>query len=157
MGKVCFFIGHSDAPESIYPALQEAIERHITEYSVTEFYVGNYGRFDRMAARAVQEVKKIFIDVKLFLVLPYPPETGRPLPDLAGYDGTIYPEGMETIPYKLAILQLNRKIVRKADYIIAYVRHSWGGAAQTLERAKVRERRNEIKISNIEYREGDIE
>ena len=50
-GKICFFAGHSDAPESVYPALAEAVERHITGYGVTEFRVGNYGGFDRMAAR----------------------------------------------------------------------------------------------------------
>ena len=52
-GKICFFAGHSDAPESVYPALAEAVERHITGYGVAEFRVGNYGGFDRMAARAV--------------------------------------------------------------------------------------------------------
>jgi len=56
-GKICFFIGHSDAPQSVYPELVEAVERHITEYSVTDFRVGNYGAFDRMAARAVKEAK----------------------------------------------------------------------------------------------------
>lgn len=57
--KRCFLIGHHDAPESIYPALQREIERHITELGVTEFIVGHYGNFDRMAARALVAAKQI--------------------------------------------------------------------------------------------------
>lgn len=30
MGRICFFSGHSDVGENIYPALLEAVERHIT-------------------------------------------------------------------------------------------------------------------------------
>ena len=49
--KSCFFIGHREASEEIFPALAEAVERHIVDNGVTEFIVGNYGGFDRMAAR----------------------------------------------------------------------------------------------------------
>ena len=48
--KSCFFIGHREASSEVLPALAEAVEKHITEYGVTEFIVGNYGGFDHMAA-----------------------------------------------------------------------------------------------------------
>ena len=48
--KSCFFIGHRNAPETLRPLLDAAIERHISEYGVTEFVAGHYGRFDYMAA-----------------------------------------------------------------------------------------------------------
>ena len=51
--KSCFFIGHREASSEILPALQNAVEQHIVEYGVTEFIVGHYGGFDRLAARAV--------------------------------------------------------------------------------------------------------
>lgn len=54
----CFFIGHRDAPETLRELLDAAVERHITEYGVTEFVVGHYGRFDYMAASAVQRAKE---------------------------------------------------------------------------------------------------
>ena len=54
-GKSCFFIGHSEASEEIYPALYAMVERHIVEYRVREFIVGHYGGFDRLAASAVRE------------------------------------------------------------------------------------------------------
>lgn len=49
----CFFIGHREASEDILPELTEAVKRHTADYGVTEFIVGSYGGFDRMAAKAV--------------------------------------------------------------------------------------------------------
>ena len=49
-GKSCFFIGHRETSEAIYPTLYAAVEQHILEYGVTEFIVGHYGVFDRLAA-----------------------------------------------------------------------------------------------------------
>lgn len=72
-GKSCFFIGHREASEEIYPALYAAVEQHILEYGVTEFIVGHYGGFDRLAASAVKEAKRFYPEVKLILLLPYHP------------------------------------------------------------------------------------
>ena len=55
--KTCFFIGHRDTSEDIYAVLENTVERHIAEYGVEEFIVGHYGRFNRMAARAVRAAK----------------------------------------------------------------------------------------------------
>ncbi len=147
--KICFFVGHGDAGEDIYPALLDAVERHIAERGVTEFRVGNYGGFDRMAARAVREAKGRHPGVTLYLALPYLPGWGRPLPDMEGFDGSLYPEGLEAVPCRLAIPRLSRRMVQQADYVIAYVTRSWGGAVKTLEYAKVRERRGELTITNL--------
>ena len=53
-GKSCFFIGHRETSEAIYPALYAVVEQHILEYGVTEFIVGHYGGFDRLAASAIR-------------------------------------------------------------------------------------------------------
>lgn len=71
--KSCFFIGHRETSAEILPALAEAVEQHIAEYGVTEFIVGNYGGFDRMAARAVIAAKARHPDITLSLLLPYHP------------------------------------------------------------------------------------
>ena len=55
--KSCFFIGHREASLETLPALTEAVEQHIVQHRVTEFIVGNYGGFDRMAAKAVIAAK----------------------------------------------------------------------------------------------------
>ena len=71
--KSCFFIGHREAPESLVPFLAEAIERHISEMGVTEFVVGAYGAFDRMAARQLAEMKKRYSEINIMLLTPYHP------------------------------------------------------------------------------------
>lgn len=149
MGKTCCFIGHSDAPESIYPALSAAVKTHIVQFGVTEFLVGNYGAFDRMAAHAVGEAKKEYPEVSQYLMLAYLPRPGSWVHAPSGIDGTIFPEGLEKVPHKLAIPRLNRIMVQEADHVISYVIHSWGGAAKSLEYARVRERRGELKICNL--------
>ncbi len=147
--KICFFTGHSNAPKSVYSALEDAVERHIVEYGVTQFRVGNYGDFDRMALQAVRDVKKRHACVSLCLVLPYWPEAGRILPDLEGIDRTLYPQELDDVPHPFAITRLNRLMVCDATHLIAYVNHSWGGAAKTLEYAQVRQRRGELTITNL--------
>ena len=37
MGASCFFIGHRETGGDVVPALTEAVERHITDYGVTDF------------------------------------------------------------------------------------------------------------------------
>ena len=76
--RSCFFIGHREASEEIYAELLAAVGRHIVEYGVSEFIVGHYGGFDRLAARAVIEAKKTHPEVTLTLLLPDHPAE-RPL------------------------------------------------------------------------------
>ena len=71
--KSCFFIGHREAGPDILPALEDTIEKHISEYGVTEFIVGHYGGFDRLAARAVISAKKCYPEVRLLMLIPYHP------------------------------------------------------------------------------------
>lgn len=149
MPKVCCFIGHSKIWDDISQVLTAAVERHITEYGVTDFLVGNYGQFDRMAAATVKRAKERHPGIRLYLMLPYHPEQGRPLPDLEGYDNAVYPMEMEGVPLKLAIPRLNRIMVEDANYVIAYVMHSWGGAGTTLEHVQARERKGLIHIENL--------
>ena len=117
----CFFIGHREAPDSLLPQLSAEIERHITEYGVTEFVVGRYGRFAALAAKCIKAAKKRHPEVTLTLLLPYHPYD-RPTPTPPGFDGTFYPPGMETVPKRAAIVRANRYMVEHSDYLIAYVR-----------------------------------
>ena len=59
----CFFIGHRETPDQVYPALLETIEHHITEYGVAEFVVGQYGNFDRLVIRALSQAKRAHPDI----------------------------------------------------------------------------------------------
>ena len=42
MMSTCFFIGHRDTPDTVLPPLEQEVERHITEYGITDFVVGHY-------------------------------------------------------------------------------------------------------------------
>ena len=53
MGKTCFLIGHRESSDEFKALLDEAIERHITEYGVTDFVMGGYGGFERLGRRAL--------------------------------------------------------------------------------------------------------
>ena len=146
--KSCFFIGHRESSEEIYPALYAAVEQHIVEYGVTEFIVGHYGGFDRLSASAVKAAKQFYPDVKLILLLPYHPAE-RPIPTPDGFDGTFYPPGMESVPRKVAIVRANRYVVDHVDYLIAYAWHPASNARELLEYAKRREKRGLISITSI--------
>lgn len=115
----CFFIGHADAPESVLVQLMQTIEELIAKENIRYFYVGKHGNFDRLAALAVKNLKKSYPFIQLILVLPYHPgERSILVPD--GFDGTYYPEGMETVPKKYAIIKANRKMIENVDWLIAY-------------------------------------
>lgn len=146
--KSCFFIGHRESSEEIYPALYAAVEQHIVEYGVTEFIVGHYGGFDRLSASAVKAAKQFYPDVTLILLLPYHPAE-RPIPTPDGFDGTFYPPGMESVPRKVAIVRANRYVVDHVDYLIAYAWHPASNARELLEYAKRREKRDLISITSI--------
>ena len=64
----CFFIGHRETPDRVYPTLLETIERHITEYGVSEFVVGRYGNFDRLVIWALSQAKRAHPDITLMLL-----------------------------------------------------------------------------------------
>lgn len=132
-------IGHHDAPESIYPALQREIERHITELGVTEFIVGHYGNFDRMAARALGEAKQVHPEIFLWLLLPYhPAEQKVEIPE--GFDGSFYPEGMEKVPRRLAIVKANRYAVEQVKYLIVYRRYAAGNVSKLIDYTQIRKK-----------------
>lgn len=147
-GKSCFFIGHRDAPAEIYPALYAAIEDHIVHYGVREFIVGHYGSFDRLAASAVKAAKRIYLDVKLTLLLPYHPAE-KSIPTPAGFDGTLYPPGMESVPRRAAIVRANRYMVDHVDYLIAYVWYPASNAWELVEYAKKREKKKLLMVTTI--------
>lgn len=133
--KSCFFIGHREADERLLPILTAAIERLITEEQVSFFYVGGYGGFDRIAATAVKRMKLQHPEIILMLVLPYHPGE-RPIETPHGFDGTYYPEGLEKVPRRYAIVRANEIMAKQSDWLISYVRHGASNSRRILEYAQ---------------------
>ena len=129
----------------ILPALEKAVEKHIVEYGVTEFVVGNYGGFDRMAAKVVIAAKKQHPEIVLSMLIPYHPGE-KPIALPKGFDNTFYPPGMENVPRKLAIVRANRYMVDHVDYLIAYAWHPASNARDLVEHARRREAKRLIAV-----------
>lgn len=131
------FCGHSDAPQTaeLKLWLTERVESLI-QSGATQFLLGGYGSFDRLAACVVWELKQQHPGIESILVLPY---LDRRV-DTTRYDGTVYPP-LEKVPKRYAISHRNRWMVENADVVVACVCHGWGGAATTLEYAERKRKR----------------
>ena len=126
---VCTFFGHKDTPEMIAPVLQTVLIDLIEHEHVTLFYIGNHGTFDLLVKNQLNQLKKRYPTIQTVIVLAYLPinqSSKKAENDLE----TIYPEGMEHVHPKYAIIKRNRWMLDQSDYVITYVTHSWGGAAQ---------------------------
>lgn len=144
----CFFIGHRNISSKIYPRVLAEVERHITEFGVREFCIGHYGAFDSIAARAVKEAKKRYPDVRLIMLLPYHPGL-QPIEIPPFFDGSYFPEGLEKVPHRAAILRANEHMIHNVAYLICYVNRSSGGARAVLDAALAREKRGLIRVTNL--------
>ena len=127
----CTFFGHRDCPSSIKEKLYEEIERLIDEKGADTFCGGTHGNFDRMAYATLVELHKRYQHIKIYRVLAYMPKPGDN--DTAD---TIVPEGIENAHPRYAIVYRNNWMIDHSDYVIAYVTHTFGGAYQSVERAR---------------------
>ena len=146
--KRCFFIGHREASDDLLPALRAAIEQHIVDYGVSEFLVGKYGGFDRLAAQCVIAAKQEHPGITLTLLLPYhPSERKIDLPQ--GFDGSCYPPGQESVPRQVAIVRANRYAVDQSDNLIAFVWHAGSNARNILDYAQSAPHGKHKTITNL--------
>lgn len=149
MNKICCFAGHSELydTEKIYMRLVSKLDELIEKENVNEFWVGNYGTFDKLSAKAVRELKRKHKQIQLNLVIPYLTSEINELKELYynNYDNIIVADIPEKTPKKVQIIKCNQYMVTKSQFLICYVKHLWGGAAKTLEYANGKN----INIINI--------
>ncbi len=136
----CTFFGHHDCPEAIKPKLREVLIDLIENRSVELFYVGNKGAFDRMVRSVLRELKREYPGIDYAVVL-------ERLPLKPDSDDTLLPEGIETVPPRFAISWRNKWMLDRADFVVTYITHGWGGAAQFHDLAL---RRNKTVINLAE-------
>lgn len=98
---------------------------------VNEFYVGTHGAFDAMAISVLKELKKEHPHIRFAAVLSY--LSAKAMTN--GVD-TLYPEGLEHTPPRFAISARNNWMLNQSDYVVCYIKHPWGGAAQFVSRAR---------------------
>ena len=143
----CFFIGHRETDAALLPKIKAAAE-YLIQQQVSDFYVGMYGNFDRLAGEAVIQLKHEYPGVRLFLVLPYHP-ADRPIEAPPGYDGTFYPDGMEAVSRRYAIAKANRMMIDSCDWLIAYVTHTVSNAHNLMEYALRWQKQGLIQVINL--------
>lgn len=141
-------IGHHTIPEDITARLDDAIERHVTEYGVEEFIVGHYGAFDRLAASRLSLMKQKHPEIILTLLIPHHP--GERIVDLPhGFDRSFYPPGMEEVPRRIAIVRANQYMVRNSDFLICYNRGYVGNTREFVELAQRRAQKGWMQVENL--------
>ncbi len=122
----CTFFGHWDTPAMVWEKLRLLLKDLIENKNVDTFYVGNQGNFDFMVRKSLEGLKREYPHINYAVVLAYITGDGSGL----GYKDSIYPEGLENVPPKYAIVKRNRWMIDRADYVVVYVKHNFGGAAQ---------------------------
>lgn len=130
--SACTFFGHRDAPDTIRPHLQTAIEHLILKENVTCFYVGNHGAFDRIVYSVLRQMREKYPHIRITVVLAYMPSSKD---DCYGED-SLLPEGIEAVPKRFAVNYRNKWMLRRATYVITYITHTYGGAARFVDKAR---------------------
>ena len=142
MENSCCFFGHRDATDNIRIKLAEVIKKLIEEQGVTDYYVGNQGGFDSLVLSVMKELAVSYPQIRYSVVLAYLPDEKRTIPET----NTIYPEGLERVPKRFCIARRNDWLIEHSRYVICYVAHITGGAAQFMEKAR-RKNRTVINIA----------
>ena len=132
----CVFFGHKDADSSISPRLREAIIKLILEQGITNFLVGNNGKFDYIVYKALKDIKQEYPYITYSVVLAYLPGGKTEYENYYAEEESLLPDGIEVGPARFAIDRRNKWMIEQADYVITYVTHSWGGAAKFKELAE---------------------
>ena len=131
--QVCTFFGHRDCPETIKPKIREVLVDLIINRGVDMFYVGHQGRFDAYVHSELKRLRQEYPQINYAVVLAYMP--GKRMAHI-DYSDTTFPEGMESVHPHYAISWRNNWMLQQADYVVTYITHSWGGAAQYAVKAK---------------------
>ena len=143
--SVCTFFGHHDCPSEVKPKLREILTDLIENHSVDVFYVGSKGAYDRMVRSVLRELAQEYVHIHYAVVLErMPGKQNEDHPE--DFSDTMLPEGIETVPPRFAIVWRNKWMLRQSDYVVTYVTHSWGGAAQFVSLAE-RQKKTVIRLS----------
>ena len=129
----CTFFGHRDCPDTVKPMLRQVLIDLIENHNADMFYVGNQGRFDAIVRSELRDLQREYPRINYAVVLAYMP--GKQT-EYDHYSDTMLPEGIESVHPRYAISWRNNWMLKQSDYVVTYITHSWGGAAQFVDKAK---------------------
>ena len=137
--SACTFFGHRDCPSSIKLKLREVLVDLIENHEVDLFYVGRQGAFDGLVLTVLKELALTYPHIRYAVVLERMPSAK----DSYDYSSTLLPEGIETVHPRFAISWRNKWMIHHSDYVVTYITHSTGGAAQF---AKMAEKQGKVIV-----------
>lgn len=147
------FCGHAQfkKTEECEQKILAFLEERVGEQSA-DMYLGGCGDFDSFAYDCCKKFQETHPKVSLIFITPYltvkRQKNNLDYPKTR-YDSIIYPE-IEDKPKRYAITYRNKYMVEKADFVVAYITHDWGGAYKTYKYAK-RKKKSIINISGEKF------
>jgi len=128
-------------------ALRDIILLLIENYSVTQFFSGARGAFDETASALVGELRERYPHIKNTLVFSYlnTKEGKNSLPEK--YTDSVYLL-QRRIPPRYAVVETNKVLVDKVDFIVTSTKGSFGGARKACDYAKKKGKKI-FDLSNI--------
>ena len=131
----CVFFGHRRYNYTEHKEMiKKAIVGLIREHNVTHFFSGNRGAFDYICVKILNDLKNDYRDLHITRVFSYIPQKAVYTENFH-FDDTLYLLERAVSP-RYAIIETNKKMVEKADYILSGVTHDWGGAAMAIAYAR---------------------
>ena len=150
MKKICCFAGHSKLydMEEVYNKCLPLLDELVVKENIEEFWVGNYGDFDKLASKMVGDLKEKHPTICLSLVLPYITTEVNEHKNVyyEKFDNIIIADIPRKTPRNIQIIKCNQYMIQNSVYFLCYISHSWGGAFKTLEYAK---KQKNIQIVNL--------
>ena len=115
---ICCFFGHRNVVEGVRESVRECLVRLITKENATKFYVGTHGELDRIVYGELKKLKREYPSIDYAVVLAYFPKNETE------YDPqeTVYPEGLERVPKRAAIVARNHWMIRSSDCVVVWTR-----------------------------------
>ena len=145
--KACAFFGCSKGNyQEFTETLREILVELIENEGVAQFYSGGRGAFDEFASRLVGEMKKEYPQIKNTLVISYMPLLEEKFSLPTHYTDSVYFLERQ-VPPRYAIVETNKKIVEKSEYVIVATKYSFGGAKKAREYAE-KLKKNVIDLEN---------
>lgn len=135
MGKICSFFGHADLygqSDQITQKLRTVII-NLVEQGVDTFYAGNHGEFDILSSRVVCDLKTLYPQIQVVVVLCYPNELQYLRCQFTDF---LMPPEIEAAPKRACIVKRNHWVVDNSDYIVSFIRFEIGGAYSVIQYAK---------------------
>ena len=129
----CVFFGHRDYHYECFEGrIRDSLIDLIENYNVKQFYCGARGNFDWICAKIVHGLKKRYPFIKCIRVWAYMPKKEE---EQEYFDGSVYLLE-KSVPPLYAIVETNKHLLDKVEYILSGVMHTWGGAWAAVERGK---------------------